>query len=309
MGTVINIAPSSDLTVGTTAVTSGTDGRVLFQAGGVVQQDSAFFWDNTNKRLGVGATPASTVRLDVRAQGALSTDLAFRVRNSADTGNISEFRGNGVGVVCGLGTARAFFSPYNSHGGDGFMMTTQDLAVNGTPTKAAMFMTETYINMYGTSGVQSLSFAVDASYGGTTRQWQFSNLNLNDGALYLGTGNNATNNRRLFITDSATLNIGKDTMGNVNSGTNQLRILNGTAPSTLAADTFALYSADITAGNAAPHFRTENGSIVKLYQQTTGVAASTFAMNTSGILNDTATFDGYTIGQVVKVLRNLGILA
>jgi hypothetical protein len=442
MGTVINIAPSSDLTVGTTAVTSGTNGRVFFQAGGVVQQDANFTYDNTLKRLGLKAvgtaatdiplsisnsagtvnllqqtgvgsilarsndtfsfaglfyrsdgtngwsltnshsgygqgtgietvgvsnyilssgtralsiqrqstgtfktygiwnygsdagqrlligenvfdpqftlsgtgnvgigTYSGAARLDVRAQGALSTDIAFRVRNSADTGNISEFRGNGVGVVCGLGTARAFFSPYNSHGGDGFMMTTQDLAVNGTPTKAAMFMTETYINMYGTSGVQSLSFAVDASYGGTTRQWQFSNLNLNDGALYLGTGNNATNNRRLFITDSATLNIGKDTMGNVNSGTNQLRILNGTAPSTLAADTFALYSADITAGNAAPHFRTENGAIVKVYQETTGVGASTLVTGLGIPLTDADTFDGYTLKQIVKALRNQGLLA
>jgi len=399
MSTGINIAPSSDITVGTTAVTSGTDTRVFFQAGGVVQQDANFTFDNTLKRLtlkavGTAATdipfavqdsagtttllkvqgnqqtviqsgpfatytftqdvnqaatfmlrttgnsqaelgndfgaapgnfytgalklynwssvlrtriqavgtsywadPTAVVsigsstngaRLDVRAQGALSTDIAFRVRNSADTGNVSEFRGNGVGVVCGFGTARAFFSPYNAHGGDGFMMTTQDLAVNGTPTKAAMFMTEGYINMYGTSGVQSLSFAVDATYGGTTRQWQFSNLNLNDGALYLGTGNSATNNRRLFITDSATLNIGKDTMGNVNSGTNQLRILSGTPPSALAADTFALYSADITAGNAAPHFRTEVGDIIKLYKQ-----------SSAGIA---------TVGDLVTILTNLGLL-
>lgn len=44
-------------------------------------------------------------------------------------------------------------------------------------------------------------------------------------------------------------------------------------------------------------------------QPTTGIAASTFAANTSGIANDTATWDGYTIGQVVKALRNFGLLA
>jgi hypothetical protein len=42
---------------------------------------------------------------------------------------------------------------------------------------------------------------------------------------------------------------------------------------------------------------------------TTADAAATFTANTSGIANDTATFDGYTIGQVVKALRNLGLLA
>lgn len=46
-----------------------------------------------------------------------------------------------------------------------------------------------------------------------------------------------------------------------------------------------------------------------IIQPTTTVSASTFVTNTSGILNDTATFDGYTIGQIVKALRNMGILA
>jgi hypothetical protein len=99
MSTQIQISPKSGLTVGSTAITSGTVGRILFEGtGNILQEDSALFWDNTNKRLGVGATPASTVRLDVRAQGALSTDIAFRVRNSADSANIFEVRGDGHSV-------------------------------------------------------------------------------------------------------------------------------------------------------------------------------------------------------------------
>ncbi len=46
-----------------------------------------------------------------------------------------------------------------------------------------------------------------------------------------------------------------------------------------------------------------------IVQPTTGIAAATFVSNTSGTLNDTATWDGYTIGQVVKALRNEGLLA
>jgi hypothetical protein len=46
-----------------------------------------------------------------------------------------------------------------------------------------------------------------------------------------------------------------------------------------------------------------------IVQPTTAVAAATFVANTSLISNDTATFDGYTIGQVVKALRNMGLLA
>jgi len=84
------------IAVGTTAVTSGTIGRVFFQGtGDVVQQSANLFWDNTNSRLGLGATPASTVRLDVRSQGALTTDIAFRIRNSANTKNLANITGLG----------------------------------------------------------------------------------------------------------------------------------------------------------------------------------------------------------------------
>lgn len=44
-------------------------------------------------------------------------------------------------------------------------------------------------------------------------------------------------------------------------------------------------------------------------QPTTAIAAATFVANTSLIANDTATWDGYTFGQVVKALRNMGALA
>ena len=40
-----------------------------------------------------------------------------------------------------------------------------------------------------------------------------------------------------------------------------------------------------------------------------GGAAAAFVTNTSGIANDTATFGGYTIGQVVQALQDLGLLA
>jgi hypothetical protein len=46
-----------------------------------------------------------------------------------------------------------------------------------------------------------------------------------------------------------------------------------------------------------------------IVQPTTAIAASTFVANTSGTLNDSATWDSYTIGQVVKALRNVGLLA
>ena len=89
---------ATGLTVGSTAISSGTDGRVLFQNGGVLQQSANLFWDNTNSRLGIGNS-LPTARLHISAQGALSSDIAFRVRNSADTADLLKIAGNGQAVL------------------------------------------------------------------------------------------------------------------------------------------------------------------------------------------------------------------
>jgi len=57
--------PPSGLTIGTTPISSGTIGRVLFEGTGNVLQESAnLFWDNTNGRLGIG-TSTPTDKLHV----------------------------------------------------------------------------------------------------------------------------------------------------------------------------------------------------------------------------------------------------
>jgi len=93
------------------------------------------------------------------------------------------------------------------------------------------------------------------------------------------------------------------------SATRTIALTSGVAPGSSPADLAQLYVNDITAGNAAFHTRTENGAVVKLYQETTGVAAATFAANTGTAVNDASTFDGYTLGHIVKALRNQGFLA
>jgi hypothetical protein len=82
-----------------------------------------------------------------------------------------------------------------------------------------------------------------------------------------------------------------------------------TSPTTSAADSYRQYSADVTAGNAAPHFRTENGAVIKLYQETTAVGNSTISVGGGNAVLDDTEFGGYTLRQVVKALQNQGILA
>jgi hypothetical protein len=91
-------------------------GQVAFgTAAGVIGGDAGLTWDNVNKRLGVG-TNAPTARLHVQASGALSTDIAFRVRNSADTLDIIRAQGDGS-VFIGLGAGNVNTGANNTANG------------------------------------------------------------------------------------------------------------------------------------------------------------------------------------------------
>ena len=243
------------LTVGTTAIASGTIGGILFQNGSnLLGQDAALFWDNTNKRLGVGATPSTSVRLDVRAQGALSTDLAFRVRNSANTTDIFQVNGDGSG---------------------GFNIN----------TKVIKFGSGSYIQT-GSNNTNTILVGFGLFNCALTNDFD---------------GNNkiASNFNHLNIGGSLSTN-----------GTKTLEIATGTAPTSTGPNSIKMYSAQITTyGTAAPHFRTADGNIIKLYKETTAVAAATFVVGVGTAVTDASTFDGYTLSKVVKALRNMGILA
>jgi hypothetical protein len=251
---------SSGLTVGSTAISSGTNGRILFQNGGVLQQSANLFWDNTNLRLGIG-TNAPAYPLDVfgsarvrsltgvdstlliesntnekyallslksgggstwtigtcnyqfsgaliirsgasgteklaifsngnvninsttdlgakfgiLAQGALSTDLAFRIRNSANTGDILLARGNGnvqIGVN-GISMCRADDPAATRLGNiryesSDFVTINRSLAVLGGlygntgfgTSQVALEMSYTYVGLrcYGGSGNTGFTF-------------------------------------------------------------------------------------------------------------------------------------------------------
>jgi hypothetical protein len=122
----------------------------------------------------------------------------------------------------------------------------------------------------------------------------------NNGFFGLSVGGN-------YTMTGGNLGIGHNGFGT--SATKTISVSSGTAPSTSPADSFQMYSNDVVAGNAAPHFRTENGAVIKLYQETTAVGNSTISIGGGSAVLDDTEFGGYTLRQVVKALQNQGILA
>jgi hypothetical protein len=137
--------------------------------------------------------------------------------------------------------------------------------------------------------------------GGTSNSWFY---NIPTGGTHIFARNELGIVR---ITTDANLGIVATQFG---GGTNTMAIESGTSPTSSPPDCFLFYSKDITAGNAAAHFRTENGAIVKVYQETTAVGSATVSSPGAGsTIKTDDTFDGYTLQQVVKALRNQGLLA
>lgn len=48
--------------------------------------------------------------------------------------------------------------------------------------------------------------------------------------------------------------------------------------------------------------------VTPIVQPTTAIASAAFVQNSGNSVNDSSTFDGYTIKQIVKALRNIGAL-
>jgi hypothetical protein len=112
-----------------------------------------------------------------------------------------------------------------------------------------------------------------------------------------------------FFCAQATRNFTFGSNSMPSTGTQVISIPRATAPTTGLTNHFLIYGKEASAGNTCLHTRTENGAIVKLYQETTTVTSSTFVANMGNNVKEDSTFDGYTVAQVVKALRNLGILA
>lgn len=111
------------------------------------------------------------------------------------------------------------------------------------------------------------------------------------------------------ITNAYTLYVTQPTAGTNATITNNFAV--GFAGNVKINDTFNLVF-DTTNGTKIGTATTQKigfWNATPIVQPTTAVAASTFVANTGTTVNDASTFDGYTLAQIVKALRNTGLLS
>jgi len=277
-----------------------------------------------NGNLSIGTGYTGTARLDVRAQGALSTDIAFRVRNSGDSSDLISFRGDGsqwiqsvpfihAGTLTGgTNTAQSLYIGYNSTAlassgtrntiiGTGTGTTSSGISQTaiGHSVSVGNYSTAIAIGVGATltsnnscvMGSESYPFTSMAigTGGVVTSATNIQNMNLFVGGISGGYGLNTSAASKYFrlsaqngsgTGEGAPIQFATAPSGvsgfssNANvvfmevrgdgAGLNHYQLSTPRIPFASIIDGYVQYSNDITAGNAAPHFRTENGTVVWL---------------------------------------------
>ena len=330
-----DIVISTGLTVGTTPITSGTDTRLLYQSAGVLSQSANLTFSATNKlninngagiisiyhdtygglvnvpagkgylylqsdsddiyidtgaakkiyfrqgastysnftstglSIGYGTTTAAA-KLDIKAQGALSTDIVQRWRNSADSANLAKITGDGAFTVGTYtnGSAKMTVSGstninFSSEGGftAGYFQPNQQAA--------AIWGIQALARQNGANVGKGIYTGADGSSVGST------NYGIHSYAY-----NGTTNYAGYFDATGGTTNYGiyiqrGDMVFGVSPTLNKIGFWNATP----------------------------------IVQPTTAVAAATVVSGAGGNVKHDDKFDGYTVEQVVRALRNTGLLA
>lgn len=350
-----DIAISSGLTVGTTAIASGTIGRILFQnSSNLLGQESNFFWDNTNKRLGIGtSTPLDKLNiytatgnngmvlscsvgnanvisfknLDATSQGSfLATGSSFNPYGTYQSSQVNlAGSAGGVGIRTTNG-ANSHIRFYTGNADSDFSTekiriasTTGNLLINTTTDSGAKLEVKA-----GGALSTDIAFKVRNS-ADTLNAFKVQGDNeVNVRAnLSLGLYPAGATRKLYMVRDAETYGLDIDWAGTTSIGA---RVINsgGGINTALLVSSFngtsnfaiSIPNGDIsisgTAGTKIGVSATQKigfWNATPIVQPTTAVAASTFVVGVGTAVTDASTFDGYTLGQIVKALRNTGILA
>ncbi len=142
--------PPSGLTVGTTPISSGTNGRVLFQGtGNVLQQSGNLFWDSTNNRLGIGTSTPDTGLTIV--SGNTFDAIKFKGASSSVSGYLA------------TGGTSAFFSSGADATGSYVQVSSTEAIVNGA-SRLALYTAGTEKARIFSTGNIGINTTTDAGF-------------------------------------------------------------------------------------------------------------------------------------------------
>jgi hypothetical protein len=192
----------SGLTVGTTAIASGTVGRVLFEgAGNVLQESANLFWNNTNSRLGINtSSPEATLSIKTSTTLTKYIEVAYSAALGANyIESLDRVSGNApLLFYAAQGTAYIGFTAGSTGGEKLRIHPTGNVSIGGTVSTDAGYK----LDVNGTARVKG------ASNVGTTTALTVINsdsttlLQVQDNG-YIRVGSQATSAFRIYATDTS----------------------------------------------------------------------------------------------------------
>ena len=106
MSTTITLPSGGDLDIGTSPILNGTDQRVLFQEGGVLQEDPSLTFDKTISNLKLFKDTATTY-------------AGITIENPKYTGGSSTQQGSRIDLVSGTNASKTAWVKYSNGAGGG----------------------------------------------------------------------------------------------------------------------------------------------------------------------------------------------
>jgi hypothetical protein len=206
--------------------------------------------------------------------GVNNSFIGLNAGRDNTTGGSNSFFGSNAGLINTTGSSNSFFG-VNS-------------GLNNTTGGSNSFF-GLNAGRYIADGTTSLTVASSSVFiGGDTRANADNQTNqIVIGNTVIGNGSNTVTLGNLSITNTYL-------RGNINLTDSANIVIDTTTGTKIGTST----SQKIGLWNATP-----------IVQPTTSVAAAAFVANSGPNIHQTSTFDGYTVEQVVKALRNIGILA
>lgn len=333
-----------------------TAGRIPFASGTkALTDDSNLFWDNTNKRLGIGTT-SPRYPLDINGTSMNLNGGLLTVDNTADHMKfIYEPKDNNKAVffrITPQGSPTYTYAGINPK--SWLSLTSKDFNPNTVPTESLDLVasaTKQYIITRGYSTAPlDLSFAtlsdptisekmvIQASTGNVGIGTSIPDKPLSFASNYFGISKDQSSNFGIVCNAYHNGTNWKISTGGYSYDASMItltgdniyfRTYNGSATDETITWVNAMAIRDTnnvlvgtdtdgmtTGGSLAiakdlAHRGTKVGfyNTTPIEKPTTSISSATFTENSGTAVNDASTFGGYTIGQVVKALVNLGLLS